>query len=207
MQLPSFSERNHPLIKPLLNYGDRELLQFWQAYPDRGQYFTALYCRYGALVYGLLTNCAVPTLQIDYLFARTWRQIFQELQLRLTTEELPPDPSLQNWVLNQTAGSIHQKEIPAIEHIHYCLSEAPPPLWCYLEVALAQLAALDRLILLMAQTFRWSESRIVAYLQSEGEAIELAEVQTRLSHGYQVLQEALPADIRDIYLDRVVSPV
>jgi hypothetical protein len=55
-------------------------------------------------------------------------------------------------------------------------------------------------MILMAQTFHWSETRISAYLQAEGEAISPAEVKVRLQEGYQLLEEALPEDICEIYL-------
>jgi hypothetical protein len=52
----------------------------------------------------------------------------------------------------------------------------------------------------MAQTFHWSETRIAAYLQAEGEQISPAEVASSLQEGYQMLEDKLPADIRAIYL-------
>jgi hypothetical protein len=55
-------------------------------------------------------------------------------------------------------------------------------------------------MVVMAQTFNWSETRIAAYLQAEGEVMSPAEVSTQLGHGYQLLEAALPDDIREIYL-------
>jgi hypothetical protein len=52
----------------------------------------------------------------------------------------------------------------------------------------------------MAQTFHWSETRIAAYLQAEGEVISPAQVRTQLQNGYQILEATLPEDIRLIYL-------
>ncbi|WP_338038177.1 hypothetical protein [Neosynechococcus sphagnicola] len=63
-----------------------------------------------------------------------------------------------------------------------------------------QFPAILRLMLVMAQTFHWSETRIAAYLQAEGEEITPSEVQEQLKIGYQLLETHLPADIRTIYL-------
>lgn len=57
-----------------------------------------------------------------------------------------------------------------------------------------------RLMVLMAQTFHWSETRIAAYLQAEGEKVTPAEVANFLQEGYRMLEDKLPADIRTIYL-------
>jgi hypothetical protein len=58
------------------------------------------------------------------------------------------------------------------------------------------------LILVMAMTFRWSDNRVAAYLQAEGERLSAAEVRAKLTTAYQQLEAALPDDIREIYLDQ-----
>jgi hypothetical protein len=139
--------------------------------------------------------------QADYLFAMTWRHIFYELGgLDLHYETTLGSNSFQNWLINQTAFCINQADLPPVEEIHYDLKAAPPPLWCYLEQALEQLQPVMRLMVVMAQTFHWSETRIAAYLQAEGEAISPAQVRQELTHAYQILEDALPEDIRQIYL-------
>jgi hypothetical protein len=52
----------------------------------------------------------------------------------------------------------------------------------------------------MALTFRWSENRIAAYLQAEGESLTAADVRQKLGLAFQHLESALPEDIRQIYL-------
>jgi len=99
-----------------------------------------------------------------------------------------------------TAVCINQAELPPVESIHYSLQASPPPLWCYIEQALEQLPPILRLMVLMSQTFHWSETRIAAYLQAEGEAISPAAVKIKLVQGYHLLENALPDDIRAIYL-------
>ena len=96
---------------------------------------------------------------------------------------------------------INEIKLPPTEAIHYSLKDTSPPLWCYVEQALEQLPPMSRLIVLMAQTFHWSETRIAAYLQAEGEEISLSEVTSCLEESYRMLEAKLPADIRAIYLN------
>ncbi len=205
MQLPNFPESNHPLVKSLFHHSDRELLTLFQRYPDRGKYFTAIFCRYSPIVYTLISHSAKSPVQADYLFAQSWRHIFHELRdldLRQGRHNGNSGSGLtmQSWLINMTSLCINQIEPPPVESIHYSLQEAPPPLWCYVQQGLDLLPPLLRLVVVMAQTFRWSETRIAAYLQAEGEEIPPAEVKELLKQGYRLLDEQLPEDIRVIYL-------
>ncbi len=198
--IPNFPECHHPLIRSLAHYSDQELLTLFQRHLDAGQYFTAIFCRYSPMVYTLIRHSARSPVQADYLFANTWRHIFHELG-GLDLRQQGDTVTLQNWLINVTAFCINQAELPPVESIHYNLQEAPPPLWCYLERALDQLPPMLRLIILMAQAFHWSETRISAYLQAEGERLNPTEVKARLQEGYRLLEAALPEDIRAIYLE------
>ncbi|NEP56624.1 MAG: sigma-70 family RNA polymerase sigma factor [Symploca sp. SIO2G7] len=201
MQIPHFSESNHSLVKALFHYSDRELLTLFQRCPEQGKYFTAIFCRYSPIVYTLISHSAKSPVQADYLFALTWRHLYYELGgLDLREEYTPESSFFQNWLINMTAVCINQAELPPVESIHYELKTAPPPLWCYLEQALEQLPPIIRLMIVMAETFHWSETRIAAYLQAEGDVIAPAQVRTQLQQGYQLLESALPEDIRQIYL-------
>lgn len=201
MQIPHFSESNHPLVKALFHYSDRELLTLFQRYPEQGKYFTAIFCRYSPIVYTLISHSARSPVQADYLFALTWRHLYYELGgLDLREEYTPESSFFQNWLINMTAVCINQADLPSVESIHYEVKAAPPPLWCYLEQALDQLPPVMRLMIVMAETFQWSETRIAAYLQAEGDVIAPAQVRTQLQQGYQLLETALPEDIRQIYL-------
>ena len=189
------------MVKSLFHYSDRELLTLFQRYPEQGKYFTTIFCRYSPIVYTLIRHSARSPVQADYLFALTWRHIFYELRgLDLREDPTSESSSFQNWLINMTAICINQADLPSVESIHYDLKAAPPPLWCYLEVALDQLPAAVRLMTIMAQTFHWSETRIAAYLQAEGETISPAQVRVQLQQGYQLLEAGLPEDIRVIYL-------
>ncbi len=201
--IPTFPECSHPIVKSLSHYSDQELLTLFQRHPDEGQYFTAIFCRYSPMIYTLIRHSARSPVQADYLFANTWRHVFHELgglDLRATDVNGQPLMTLQSWLLNITAICINQSELPPVEAIQYDLKAASPPLWCFLEQALDQLPPMLRLIVLMAQTFSWSETRISAYLRAEGEILSPQEVRDRLEEGYRMLEENLPEDVRAIYL-------
>lgn len=51
----------------------------------------------------------------------------------------------------------------------------------------------------MAQTFRWSNTRIAAYLQAEGQRISPKSVAVLLKDAQQALNQSLPNDIQSIY--------
>lgn len=224
MQLPHFPECDRPLVKSLFHHSDLELLTLFQRHPECGQYFTAIFCRYSPIVYTLIFHSSRSPVQADYLFALTWRHIYHELpglDLRLysasvrgnsasqfdpktqlqTTEPI----ALQSWLIDMTAVCINSTQLPPVESIYYSLPDASPPLWCYIEQALEQLPAMMRLMVVMAQTFHWSETRIAAYLQAEGEGISPYRVREQLQQAYQLLQNALPEDIREIYLGEEMS--
>ncbi|MBC5798138.1 MAG: sigma-70 family RNA polymerase sigma factor [Sphaerospermopsis sp.] len=207
MQIPSFPEANHPLVKSLFHHSDQELLTLLRRYPDHGKYFTAIFCRYSPIVYTLIQHSARSPVQADYLFALTWRHIYYELGgLYLTNPETGEEVlTLQNWLINITAFCINEMKLPPTEAIHYSLKDTSPPLWCYIEQALDQVPPLLRLIVLMAQTFHWSETRISAYLQAEGEKIYPQQVANLLQEGYRMLEDKLPADIRAIYLGEDIA--
>jgi hypothetical protein len=202
--VPQFPECNHTLVKSLFHYSDQELLTLFQRHPDSGQYFSAIFCRYSSIVYTLIRHSARSPVQADYLFALTWRHIYHELGGLDLYQDPTTDPTplnLQSWLINITAVCINQADLPPVESIHYSLKDAPPPLWCYVERALEQLLPIQRLMVLMAQTFHWSETRIAAYLQAEGEVISPDQVKEQLQMAYQSLEAALPEDIRTIYLN------
>ena len=204
VQIPQFPEVRHPLIAPLAQRSDEELLQLFQENADEGKYFTAILCRYTPIVYTLIWHSTRSAVQADYLFSLVWRHVFYELRglnLHQTSPSDAPELTLQNWLINVTAQSINQVALPPVEEIQYSIKAAPPPLWCYVEQALDQLPPRQRLMTIMAQTYHWSETRIAAYLQAEGEQISANEVQAGLKAAYRQLESSLPSDLRTIYFD------
>jgi hypothetical protein len=203
VEIPAFPECSHTLVTSLHHHSDQELLTLFQRHPDAGQYFTTIFCRYASIVHTLIWHTARSPVQADYLFAITWRHIFHELGgVDIYSAEGEPF-NLQSWLINVTAVCINRAELPPAEAIHYSLKTASPPLWCYLDQALDQLSPLQRLMVLMAQTFHWSETRIAAYLQAEGEVVTPAEVSTQLQQSYRHLETVLPEDIQVIYLNKL----
>lgn len=224
MQIPTFPECDHNLVKSLIHHSDYALVDMLQKSPTDGKYFTALFCRYSPVVYSLIRHSAKSPVQADYLFALTWRHILNELsgidlspirarqqaqvdaeseaEANAISRDLATEFSLQGWLINLTAAHINQAVLPDVESIHYSLSDAPPPLWCYTERALDSLSPMHRLIVLMAQTFEWSDTRIAAYLQAEGKHVSPADVQVELQAAYQSLERSIPEDVRAIYLDK-----
>lgn len=205
MQIPKFPECNHAIVSSLEHHSDQELLVLFQRYPDAGKYFLAIFCRYSPIVYSLIHHSIRSPAQADYLFAITWRHIYYELgglDLHGSSPESATS-TLQSWLIQVTAICINRVELPPVESIHYSLREASPPLWCFVEQALEQLQPAQRLIVLLSQTFHWSETRIAAYLQAEGQITTPAEVRRQIEESHQVLEAALPEDIAAIYLDRL----
>jgi hypothetical protein len=206
VQIPTFPECSHSLVDALHHHSDRELLTLFQRHPEAGKYFTAIFCRYSPIVYSLIRHSVRSPVQSDYLFAITWRHIYYELgglDLQRTTPDKTGNFTLQSWLINITALCINRVELPPVESIHYSLRESSPPLWCYVEQAIDRLPPIQRLMILMAQTFHWSEVRISAYLQAEGEVISPSEVKLQLEATYRELEVVLPEDISAIYLNRI----
>ncbi|MGF1492398.1 MAG: sigma-70 family RNA polymerase sigma factor [Microcoleaceae cyanobacterium] len=202
MQTLSLPESNHSLVKSLSHHDDQELLTLFQNHPDQGRYFVTIFCRYGLVVHTLISHSVRSPVQADYLFSQTWRHIFYEMRVLNLREHQDDEEAstLQNWLINVTAACINQAELPPVESIHYSLENSPPPLWCYVGQILDRMDALERLTLLMAETFHWSETRIAAYLQAEGESISPSEVREVLQSASRNLQINLPEDIQAIYL-------
>jgi hypothetical protein len=198
--LPNFPEAKHELIVPLSDLSDRELIARCQQQRDRGQFFTGLFCRYGAIVSATIQHAVESQTQAEYLLAIVWREIFQAIG----RVHIPPESETvdwQAWILDITGNVLNRIEIPSLKQTRYSLTAAPPPLWCYLEQALDRIPPLLRLIVVMANSLQWNEQRISAYLQGEGEKIPPAEIPAYLAEGYRVLEASLPEDIRRIYLE------
>jgi hypothetical protein len=198
------TEINHPIIKPLLEKSDRELLALFQAHLDSGQYLVAIFCKYGQIIYTLTSDSGRSPKEADYLFAKTWQRIYQELK----TLQIETIDSLQNFLIDITGVEINSANLNHIsEDIKYDLSSTPPIFFCYLNRALEQLLPDLRLVLILSYRFNWSGGRIAAYLQSEGDLIqdllrlhEIKDMNELISKADLALIQLLPQDIQKIYL-------
>lgn len=207
---PKITEIGHPLIAPLLEKSDRELLTLFQAHPNLGQYFVAIFCRYQQIIYILTHDAGRSRGQADYLFAKTWERIYQELKL-LKIETIN---SLQNFLIDITGAVINSTDTSEhrLEDINNRDRVTPPLFLCYLNQALEKLPPDLRLVLILSQTFNWSSGRIVAYLQSEGDSLgdafrrhRVKDINGLISEANLALIQLIPQDIQEIYLSP--SPV
>jgi hypothetical protein len=199
VSIPNFPESNHYLVAALSETSDRELVTMCQSHSEQGKYFTTLFCRYSAIVHTTAQHAVTTSVQADYLFATVWQQVFRELQrVNIPTAEIAVN--WQNWLIDITGNTIADAKVPLPGQINYSLGNASPPLWCYINRALDKLPPLPRAILVMADTFKWNEQRICAYLKGEGENISPSDIAHHLEAGYQYITAALPHDIRSIYL-------
>ena len=202
MKLPDFLESSHPLISPLLEWSDKDLVRAFQENPQEGRYFIAIFCKYAALSYSLLTNKAPSQIQVDYIFAKVWRNLFFELRT-LPPEKMhgsnPNNLGLQAWIFNKTAMSIHSEDIPSIEDIPYVMDAAPLPFWCYIQIALDQVSPLSRLLLVLSETFRWSPAKILSFMKMEGEEFNSSQLEAALNKANEELRAVMPYDVQEIY--------
>ena len=200
LSLPIFPESQHKIIQSLAQHTDLDLVSLHQLHPQQGKFFTALFCRHSTIVYSVVQHAAQSPIQIDYLFAMAWREIFLALP-RVQLAVHPEITNWQNWSIDMTGVTLDRyKKIPHPEQIRYSLTNAPPPLWCYLDRGLDLIPPLSRLIVVMKQSLNWNEQKISAYLHGEGEKISAIAIPEYIDRGYQQLAATLPQDIRDIYL-------
>ena len=199
LSTPTLPEAKHEIVESLARYSDRELISLHQRHPQEGKFFTALFCRYAPIVYSLVQQAAESPIQADYLLALVWKQIFQELQ-RVQINPEAASTIWQNWFVDLTGKALAQIDIPAPAQIRYSITDAPPPLWCYLQQGLDRLPPLLRSIVVMSHSLKLSEQRISAYLKGEGQDVSATDIPAYLAEGEGQLEAALPQDIRDIYL-------
>ncbi|MEM1368671.1 MAG: hypothetical protein AAGG02_11760 [Cyanobacteria bacterium P01_H01_bin.15] len=182
-----FPEASHPLITDLEHLSDSELLTLWQNHTEQGRYFVTLYCRYGPLVAALLA----PQSTNPPGFLQIWRQAFLELPAHTFGPTQPaPFDSLKSWFIAQTNLLPPEGLMP---------TSAPIPLICFLEQTLHTFNPRQRFLFLMTHYFGWSETRLTAYLQTEGEFLTrntIAQENTQLTRS---LQKSLPTDICQLY--------
>lgn len=186
-------------MQALLPKTDAELVYLYQRHPEMGQYFAAIFCRYGHVVYSLMANASPSPVQTDFLFVKIWERVFNELR-SLDYRSMESKFPLQAWLLNLSALSITQILLPPPEQIQYVLAEVSPVFWCYLNQALNLLPGNLRLIMILTATFHWKPNRIAAYLQTEGEMVDAEQVSVLVEQAHDKIIATMPSDIREIYL-------
>lgn len=220
--VPKITEIGHPLIVPLLEKSDRELLSLFQAHPNLGRYFVAIFCRYQQIIYVLTHDAARSRAQADYLFAQTWERIYRELNQKLRSQKIETintsQNSLQNFLIDITGAVINSTDTEVIKDTAQDINNSdsdrmtPPLFLCYLNLALEELPPDLRLVLVLSHTFNWSSGRIAAYLQSEGDSVRDALSRYHVKDINELILEAnlalvrlIPQDIQEIYLSPSVT--
>ncbi len=201
METDLFPEVKHPLIKPLLEYSDQELVNLFQQEPDQGKYFVAIFCRYSALVKTIITDSVSSYEEVPFLERLTWNNIFSSLpQLSLTQATESEIQTLANWLSQITRITLEENDLKPFDLLKPNLEIRLLPLNFYLEKALNQFPPLHRLIFLLTEKFSWSGEQIIAYLEQQGELITIPDLESYLEDSYYLLETNLPQDIRSIYL-------
>lgn len=183
----------HPSVQDWLQQETPAIQQAFQADPwQTAAPFVALYERYGELLQALAYDRIAAPTQADWAVAQTWRQLWQALQSAETTWDWP-----DYQVLAESYWATLW--LPPTEAIAYDLPSMPPPLWVYTQVAIANLPGIDRLLLALTYTYRWSRSQVLDQLQMLGYRLTEAIVQQLLEIAEVRLLAALPPDLLDIY--------
>ncbi|QFZ91425.2 hypothetical protein [Synechococcus elongatus] len=185
----------HPRVHGWLQQETSAIQQAFQADPwQTAAPFVALYERYADPLLALASDRIVAPTQADWAVAQAWQQLWQALQQAETTWD---------WPDYQSFAECYWKDLwlPPTEAIAYDLISMPPPLWVYTQVAIAQLPGIDRLLLTLTYTYRWSRSQVLDQLQMLGHRLGEPQLQQLLEIVEVRLLAALPPDLLDIYGD------
>lgn len=183
----------HPLVRDWLQQETAAIQQAFQADPwQAAAPFVALYERYAERLQALASDRTTAPTQADWVVAQTWRQLWQALQRAETTWDWP---DYQGFAESYWADLW----LPPTEAIAYDLPSMPPPLWVYTQAAIAQLPGIDRFLISLIHTYRWSLSQVLDQLQMLGHRLAQAQVQQLIEIAEVRLLAALPPDLLAIY--------
>lgn len=186
----------HPTVHDWLQRTTAEIQQAlqedpWQAIAP----FVALYERFAQPLAALARDRYPAPTQADFAEVKAWQHIWQTLQQTETTWELAQ---------YQAVAEAYWSELwlPPTEAIAYDRDSMPLPLWIYTQAAIAQLPGIDRLLLVLTYTYRWSLPQVVEQLQLLGHRLAEPQVRSLLDIAEVRLLAALPPDWLTIYGDR-----
>jgi hypothetical protein len=179
------------------------LVTHLQNHPDQGRYFIALFCRFERQVEAQL-QILVPQ-RTESQRRWIWQQLFLGLsQLRPSDSD---SLSLSSWLTQQlenltNAGEAfsHEPSHPGASEREGAQADISPVLLCYVQQALAKLPPDKRFVLVLHDTFRWSEHQILTQLRQEGISLTAEAMLELIQEARQRLFRELPGDIRALYL-------
>ncbi len=193
---PVWPECHSSIIEGLSVHPDQELLQLFQRQPTQARYFVGIVCRFSPVIESLL-QARLPEAQHTFWRRRVW----QHLYTKIRSLDLYRTEDLRAWFKAQGEQVLSQRqgvEIP--EPQLNAASELSPALSCYLTDGLAQIAPDLRFILILSDRFQWTLEDITSQLIQEGYEVSVEETQNLLAEARHQLFEALPVDIRALYL-------
>ncbi|NJK64891.1 MAG: hypothetical protein HC921_21285 [Synechococcaceae cyanobacterium SM2_3_1] len=192
------------LVRGLSIYSDHELVTHLQNHPEQGRYFIALFCRFERQLDAQLRTYPLQLTESQRHWI--WQQLFLELsQLRLSH---PEGLTLPTWFAQQVdrlmsvveVAPKEQSDQESFSEREQALAEISPVLGCYIQQALAKLPPDQRFVLVLHDTFRWSEHQILTQLRQEGFPLSSAATLNLIQEARQTLFRELPGDIRALYL-------
>ena len=186
----------HSTVSDWLQRTTAEIQQAFQADPWQAiAPFVALYERFAQPLAALARDRYPAPTQADFAEVKAWQQIWQTLQQAETPWELTD---------YQACAEDYWSELwlPPTEAIAYDRDSMPPPLWIYTQAAIEQLPGIDRLLLVLTYTYRWSIPQVVEQLQLLGHRLAELQVRSLLEIAEVRLLAALPPDLLTIYGDR-----
>jgi hypothetical protein len=183
------------MVRGLASYSDYQLLELFQANPLSARYFVGLFCRYSPLVETLLPEFKSSKTQI------LWQQyLWQHLHGWFLQVRLQPNEGLSLSLQEEIRHCLDEFSIPDEQSLSEGEAILSPVLNCYLMLGLTSLAPPLRFILVLHDRFHWSVPQISAQLEREGYASSVEEVQAKIEEARQLLFQAIPVDIRALYL-------
>ncbi len=192
------------LVRGLGIYSDQELVTHLQNHPEQGRYFIALFCRFERQVDAQMRTRLPPLSESQRHWI--WEQLFLGLsQLQVTD---PGTFSLSTWMEQQVnmrmteveVSSQDQSERELVSEREQSLAAISPVLHCYVQQALAKLPPDKRFVLVLHDTFRWTEHQILTQLRQEGISLSPQATLEFIQSARQTLFQELPGDIRALYL-------
>lgn len=189
------------MVRGLEAYSDLELLQSLRSDPKAARYWVSLFCRYHPGVEAVLHQ-QVSSELIGLWRHRIWQSLYQQL---LKVDPQPWAEAPQQWFDHQVRDLLQQAAATSPMTFPQGtatpdLEEISPILTCYLHLGLEELPADLRFVLVLSDRFRWSAAQISAQLQSEGYSLSPRDTQQLTETARQQLFQALPADVRALYL-------